>query len=144
MASSIVANGMSLDQILHVLGQDVELQVHSIARLCRLQVRILERVRNNCDRKSSGTLDGCDCQADAVDCNGSLFNNIAGFGGGMLDLEIPCVAFTVEAPDTPNAIHVALHDVAAETRIGSHRPLEIDQRTDGQTSKTGSIQCFAR
>ena len=39
---------------------------------------------------------------------------------------------------------MTLNDVAAESRIGPHRPFEIDERARRQIAETGSIQRFTR
>ena len=87
-----------------------------------------------------------DGQADAVDRNRAFFNDIACAAlAGKFDFEIPRIAFPVEPPDAADAVDVALNNMAAESRIGSHRPLEIDDRADvARLPKCRAIKGFAR
>src|SRR5262245_55738355 len=77
-ASSIDAHAMStsVQHPFDVLRDHVELQVHGVARPGMPQIRILERVRNN--RNLQFKRPQCRyCQADAVNSNGSLLNDVA-------------------------------------------------------------------
>src|SRR5262249_25476246 len=121
----------------------IEFQIHSSPGFCGLQVRILECVRNYCDGKNSGTLERRDCQTDAVDRNGTFFNDIAGFGLRKFYLQIPFVTLAVEAADTSDPIYMTLHNVAAKTGIRPHRPLQIYKRARLQAPETASIQSLA-
>src|SRR2546422_9021127 len=98
MDSSIVANCIRLQQSFYVFCQDIEFQVHRIIRPGCPQVRILERVRNYCDRKNIGARKRGHGQADAVHGNRSFLNEITLIGFPIFHLEIPCVTLPLEAP----------------------------------------------
>src|SRR5262245_49641174 len=78
IASSIVANlfGIWLDQILHVLGHDIEFEVNRIVGSGRFEIRVLERMGNDRDRKNVAIRQRRHRQADAVHCNRTLLNDI--------------------------------------------------------------------
>src|SRR5262245_32022752 len=144
MASSIVANCIRLQQTFYVFCQDVEFQVHRIIRPGCSQVRILERVRNYCDRKNRRTRKRGHGQANAVHRNRPFLNEITLIGFRIFHLEIPCVTLPLETPYMSHAVDVTLHNVAAKSGIGAHRPFEIHHRTFLQTGEAGSIKSLAR
>src|SRR6267142_5112548 len=144
MASSIVANCIRLDQILHILCQNIELDVYRVTRPGGLEVCILECVWNYCDRKSVGTLEGRDCQADAIHGDRTFLHDITRAGLRIFHFEFPGVALAVELADVTDAVHVALHDVSAEPRIAPHRAFEIHDGAFAKISEARSIERFAR
>src|SRR5262245_644530 len=143
MASSIVTNSIRFDQSLDILGYDVELQIHRISGLTHFEVRILECMRNYCDRKNARTLQCGYCQADAVDRNRTFFNDVTRTSGWIFDLQTPCIAFTVEFTNPSDSVHMALHDMTAKAGFGTHWSLEIHDRTSAEFTKTGAIESLA-
>src|SRR2546426_7725424 len=121
MASSMVANCIRLDQILHILCQNVELEVDGVARFGCFQVCIFECVRNNCDGKNIRTLQGSNCQADAVHGDRAFLDNITRAGFRIIHFKVPGVAFPVESADVADTIDVALQHGPAKPGIAPHR-----------------------
>src|SRR5271166_6336712 len=126
IACSIVANGVveegllmrspsdSAHQPLDVLGEDVDLDVHDRALADLAEVRALERLGDQRHREAV-LVQGADGQADAVDGDGPLLDEVAGERRVCLDLEHPREALAAHRADAAGAVDVALDDVPAET-----------------------------
>src|SRR4051812_37103430 len=122
IASSIVANCMGPAQkILDILCQNVELEVHGSAGFSRLQIRILECMRNYSDGKNAAAAQRRDGQADAVHCNGALFDDVTPGGFWILDLQVPGISLAFEVDDSSETVDMPLNDMATETCIRAHR-----------------------
>src|SRR5690349_987841 len=89
IASSIVAKCIRLQQIFDVFCHNIELQVHRGTGLRCPQIRILERVRNNCDGKSIRLQKLCNSQTDSIDRDGALLDDVTRRGLGIFHLEVP-------------------------------------------------------
>ena len=68
-----------------------------------------------------------DGEADAVEGDGAFFGDVATQVLGNADGEPPIFAFGDEASDAADAVHVALHKVAAEPGAGGEGAFEIYQ-----------------
>src|SRR6266699_3311834 len=139
MASSIVANCIWLQQAFYILCQDIELQVDRIFRPGCPQVRIFERIWNYCDRKNIRIQQRSYSQADAVHGDRSLFDKVTLSAFRIFHFKIPGVTSPHEFTDMANTVNVTLQDVSAESRIGAHGPLQIDNRAVVQAPEARPI-----
>ena len=129
-------------QPLDVLGDDVDLEVDPIAGLTGAEGGPRQRLGDQADREPVGAgLD--DRQADAVDGDRALVDEVAAETVGQGDLDDLPVLAGLPAYDGPGAVDVSLNDVAAETRCRSDGALEINRRARFQTSERRAQQCFA-
>src|SRR5262249_19754293 len=144
MASSIVANCIWLQQVFNILCQDIELQVHRILRPGRPQVRIFERMWNYCDRKNIRIQQRRYSQADAVHGDRAFFDKVTLSGFRIFHFKVPSVTLPHEFPDMAHAVHMTLHDVSAESGIGAHWPLQIDNSPFVQAPEARPIERLAR
>src|SRR6266516_763574 len=143
IASSIVTNCIWLQQAFYILCQDIELQVHRIFRPGCPQVRIFERIWNYCDGKNIRIRQRSYGQADAVHGDRSLFDKVTLSGFRIFHFKIPRVILPHEFPDMAHTVNVTLHDVSAESRIGAHGPLQIDNRAVVQAPEARRIERLA-
>src|SRR3954469_17327052 len=76
-ASSIVLNGRSatVHQLLHVLGQHIDLQVHDAARFCLPERGALERLGDEGDGETA-VVHGSHCKRDPVNGDRPLLHDI--------------------------------------------------------------------
>src|SRR5918994_4787315 len=111
---------------LHVFGYDIRLQVHPVSRpeLPEVGVRAGLRQDGDSERAFAHRDDG---EADAVDADATLLDNVAEHG--LRRAELPDLRFPLGPgrEDLPHAVHVPLHDVPPEPVRRSHRPLEVDR-----------------
>src|SRR5436309_2509011 len=132
-ASSTVANstsarvGMGPHQLLHVLGQHVNLQVDRGSRPGRAERRALERLGDQRDREPV-LADVGDGQRHAVDGDRALLHHVAQQPGVGVDDDNAGEPLLPGLAHDPQAVDVALHDVAAEPVGGPQRQLEVDRR----------------
>src|SRR4026209_1410379 len=90
------------------------------------QVCIFERMGNNRNFQH-GCLDGGHRQADPIDADGTLLDDVSQCRFRKLYREVPAVPNSVEAPTSSAAIHRALNDVSTEPAVSPHRTLEVDE-----------------
>src|SRR3954447_22748353 len=129
-ASSMVANSMS-DLVgkepLHILGKDVNLEVDRASGLRLPQRRPLQRLGDERDGEPV-VADLGHRERDAVDGDRALLHHIAQQRRVGVDRHDPREALLPDPADDPEAVDVALHDVAAEPIGGAQRQLEVDLR----------------
>src|SRR4051812_47146084 len=131
-ASSTVANFSSArvgmgHQFLHVLGEHVDLQVDRGARRGIAEGRALKRLGDQRDREPV-LADVRDGERHAVDRDRALLHHVAQQPGLGVDDDDPGEPLLPGLADDPEAVDVALHDVAAEPVGGAQRELEVDRR----------------
>ena len=100
---------------------------------------MFHRERNDCDRQRAGVQRGHG-KTDAVDCDGAFPNEPFGGVRRDNDFEIPVVAASVEPANPPDSIDMALNDVAAETRVGTHRSFQIHLPSDSCVREGRSVE----
>src|SRR4051794_30772551 len=129
-AASMVANSMSVrlgNQFLHVLGQDVDLEIDGSPLPRRAERRALEGLRDQRDREPV-VADLRDGQRDPVDGDRALLHHVAQQRRLRVDGHDPREALVADLAHDAEAVDVALHDVAAEAVGGAQRQLEVDPR----------------
>src|SRR5436190_2218221 len=129
-ASSMVENLMSArvgNELLHVFGEDVNLEVDRVSGLGGAERRALERLRDQRDREPV-LADLGDGERDAVDRDRALLHHVAQQRWVGVHGHHPREPLLPDLADDPQAVDVALHDVAAEPVGGAQRQLEVDLR----------------
>ncbi len=81
-----------------------------------------------------------DGEADAVDGDGALLDDVAGEVGGERDLDDLPVLGRLAFDDRARAVDVALHDVAAEAAAQGHGAFEVDAGADGEGAEAGAVE----
>src|SRR4051794_4947389 len=129
-ASSMVANLSSArigNELLHVFREHVNLQVDRGPRLGAAQRRPLQRLGDQRDREPV-VADVRDRERDAVDGDRALLHHVAQQLHAGVDDDDASEPLLPDLADDPEAVDVALHDVAAEPVGGAQRQLEVDLR----------------
>src|SRR5947208_2945876 len=129
-AASMVANSTSArigNEFIHVLGQHVNLQVDRGSRRDGPQRRALQRLGDQRDREPV-LADVRHGERDAVDGDRALLHHVAQQRRVGVDGHHPRESLLADLADDPEAVDVALHDVAAEPVGGAQRQLEVDRR----------------
>src|SRR5436190_20017013 len=126
-ASSMVANGISVrlmdNELLHVLGEDINLEIDGSPLPCTTQRRALQRLRDQRDREPV-VADLRHGQRDAVDGDRPLLDDVAQQRRLGVDGHDPGEALLAHLAHDPEAVDVALHDVPAEAVGRAQRQLE--------------------
>src|SRR3990172_5135016 len=160
-ASSIVANGetswtewaragiapmvrmsgleTAQEQLLDVLREHVNLEVHGFAGSEAAERRRGERVRDEGDRER-GLREPSDRQAHALDCDRALLDAVAQDLGRRLDLEPHAVAFGRKRADRADPVHVPLDEVATERLYGSERGLHVHLVAERELPERGAAK----
>src|SRR3954454_13089900 len=125
----LMSNGAlrATDEFLHVLGEHVDLQVDRGARRGFAEGRALQRLGYQRDREPV-LADVRDGERHAVDRDRALLHHVAQQPGLGVDDDDPGEPLLPGLADDPEAVDVALHDVAAEPVGGAQRELEVDRR----------------
>src|SRR3954453_23206770 len=129
-AASMVANSISVrlgNELLHVLGEDVDLEVDGSPLPRRAERRALEGLRDQRDREPV-LADLRDGQRDPVDGDRALLHDVAQQRGLGVDDHDAREALLADLAHDAESVDVALDDVAAETVGGPQRRLEVDPR----------------
>src|SRR3954468_12354593 len=130
-ASSMVANSTSVrlvgNELLHVLGEDVDLEIDGSPLLRPTQRGALQRLGDQRDREPV-LADLRDGQRDAVDGDRALLDDVAQQRRLGVDRHDPREALLAHLAHDAEAVDVALHDVAAQPVVGAQRQLEVDRR----------------
>src|SRR5215211_4103574 len=128
-----------LQEPLHILAYDVRLQVHAIARLQFLQIRVRAGLRQDGDRE--GVLaHRDDGEAYPVHADASFLDRITEHSFGRPELPDRGVPFGTDVEDLAHAVHVTLYDVTPEPALRIHRPLQVDRATLGEATQRGATQ----
>ena len=137
MISSIGLNGISyapleeslcharLQEPLHVLANNVGLQVYPAALDQSAQVRVRAGLGQDRDRER-GLPDRDDGQADPVHADTALLDAVTEHRLGRRELPDLRLALGPHAEHLSYAIDVPLHDVPPEPALRGHRPLQVD------------------
>src|SRR3954447_14115691 len=129
-AASMVANSMSVrlgHQFLHVLGQDVDLEIDGSPLPRRAERRALEGLRDQRDREPV-VADLRDGQRDPVDGDRALLHDVAQQRRLGVDRDDAGEALLAGVAHDSEPVDVTLHDVTAEPIGGAQRQLEVDPR----------------
>src|SRR4051794_5124367 len=129
-ASSMVANCTSAlagNELLHVLGEDVDLEIDGSPLPSGAERRALEGLRDQRDREPV-VADLRDGQRDPVDGDRALLHDVAQQRRLGIDGHDAREALVADVAHDAEAVDVALHDVAAEAVGGAQRQLEVDPR----------------
>ena len=116
------------EQPLDVLGDHVDLEVHAVARRERPAGSSCSSVYGMSATEKAPGREPRHRERDAVDRHRALLHQVALEPGRRLDRELGRLAQSPQLADAPDAVHVALHDVAVEAAVGPQRPLEVDAR----------------
>src|SRR5438132_641989 len=128
---------------LDLLEEHVRLQVHAVARLPLTERALGEGVRDQ-GHGEARTATGEDRQADAVDGDRALLDQVGGEGAGGAEAVEEPVAVARDPLQAPDAVDVALDDVAAHAVAHAERALEVDARPGGQAAKRGAAERLGR
>src|SRR3954449_8819864 len=129
-ASSMVANVISArvgNELLHILGEDVNLEVDRASGLRLPQRRPLQRLGDERDGEPV-VADLGHRERDAVDGDRALLHHIAQQPRIRVERHDPGESLLAHLADEPHPIHVTLHDMAAEPVGRAQRQLEVDLR----------------
>ena len=131
MACSTVAkevNDRDLAAVADLLGEHVDLDVDERARADGAEVGALERLGDERDHEAM-LAQRAYREADPVEGDGALLDQIALQRGVVaFDLEYARETLLADGEHCRGAVDVALHDVAAESVVGTQRQLEVDGR----------------
>src|SRR6185436_18823697 len=126
-AASMVANSMSVragNELLHVLGQHVDLEIDGSPLPRRAERRALQRLRD--ERHAEVILaDVAHGQRDAVDGDRALLDHVAQQRRLGVEGHDPGEALLAHLAHDAEAVDVALDDVAAEAVRRAQRQLEV-------------------
>src|SRR3954454_9157911 len=126
-AASMVENVISArvgNELLQILGEDVNLEVDLATGLRLSQRRPLERLRDQ-RHGEPVVADVGDRERDAVDGDRALLHHIAQQPRIGVEGHDPGEPLLVDVADDPDPVHVALHDMPAEPVGGAQRQLQV-------------------
>ena len=127
------------EQLLDVLGDHVGLEVDQVAGATGAQRGAGQGLGDEADGEAV-VLRLDDGEADTVDGDRALVDEVAGEVGGQGDLdEVPVLAGRA-GDDLADAVDVALHDVAAEALVDGDRALEVDPVTRCHSCERGLVE----
>src|SRR5579875_2799898 len=128
--------GLPAHQPLHVLGDHVGLQVNRIAWPGGAEGGPPQRLRDQADLEPALRLaQRGHGQADPVDGDRPLFHDITGDGARHADPDPVPVPGGAPRQHGAGAVHVALHEVAAEPVGEADRALQVDRRARGERAE---------
>src|SRR5215472_10333210 len=141
------SSGSRLQVALDVFSQDVALEVHRVAGLSVADVGVVIGVRNDGHFRDA-IVPPRDGEADAVNRDRSLRNDVACQLIGDFDAVPPVFAFSREMRNAADRVHVSQNKVAAQFLARSERLLEIHAQTGAKApvacAKRRFAQSFAR
>ena len=127
------------EQPLDVLGDDVHLEVDRVAGLLEAERGQGEGGGDEADSEVvEAGLD--DREADAVDRDRALLDDVAGEVRGQGDLDDLPVLGGLALQHRAGAVDMALDDVAAEARADGRGAFEVDRGADGEGAEAGTVQ----
>ena len=131
-----------LEHFFDVFGEHIEFQVDSVTDFSGAEVGGFARVGDDPGGEVIRANFG-DGEADAIDGDGALEDEVAGGLGreGDLEEEIGAAGFQLE--DGGGAIDVALDEVAAHAGIGAHGAFEVDPVAGLEGAEVGSGEGFS-
>src|SRR6185437_7366269 len=124
------------DELFHVLGDHVDLEVYLGAGLLDAERGALERLGDEADLEPV-VADGGDREADAVDGDGALVHDVPGQARGQADPDDLPVLLGVTADHGAGAVGVPLDEMAAEPVLEADRALQVDLGAGGDGLKAG-------
>src|SRR5918997_2961387 len=114
-----------LEQPLHVLSNDVGLQVHAVADPQLPEVRVRAGLGQD-GGGERGIAQGDDGEAYAVHADAPLFDGVAEYARGRLELPDLGLPFGIYGAHLAHPVHVPLNEVSPEPPLEGHRPLQVD------------------
>src|ERR1700735_1334296 len=130
------------EETFHVFCEDVGFDVDGIVGIHGADVGVRVSEGNDGD-VGDAFVPARDGEADAVDCDGAFFRDVAALIFGHPDGEPPVVAFGDEARYAADAVNVSLHEVAAQARVCRERALEVDEMAGFFFAEGSTAQSFA-
>src|SRR5436190_3553837 len=128
---------------LDLFEQHVCLEVHAVAGLALPERALGEGVRDERHVEARAAT-GEDRQADAVDGDRALLDQVGGEGAGGAEAVEEPVAVARDPLQAPDAVDVVLDDVAAHAVAHAERALEVDARPGGQAAERGAAERLGR
>ncbi|OMI41550.1 phosphoenolpyruvate synthase/pyruvate phosphate dikinase [Streptomyces sparsogenes DSM 40356] len=131
--------GVLPQQPLDVFGEHVHFEVDRVAGLLDAEGGQGEGRRDEADgevvraRVDHG-------QADAVDRDGALLDDVAAEVGGERDRDDLPVLGGLALDDGAGAVDVALHQMTAQAPAERHGALQVDAGADGEGAEAGAVQ----
>src|SRR5436190_4913156 len=122
---------------LDLFQEHVGLEVHAVAGLPLPERRLPQGARDERHREARAAT-GEDGQADAVDGDRALLDQVGGEGARAAEAVEEPVAVAGDPLQASDAVDVALDDVAAHAVAHAERALEVDARPGGQLAEGGS------
>src|SRR4051794_36211836 len=141
-ASSMVANSMSVragNELLHVFGEDVHLEIDGSPLLRPTERRALQRLGDQ-RRREPVVAEVGDGERDAVDGDRALLDDVAQQRRLGVDDDDAREALLAHLAHHAEPVDVALHDVAAQPVGGTQRELEVDGAVGLERSERGAPQ----
>ena len=130
---------VAAEQLLDVLGDDVGLEVDQVADAAAAERRTGEGLGDQADGEAglAGLDDG---EADAVDGDRALVDEVAREVGGQGDLDDVPVLAGRSGDDLADTVDVALDDVAAEPLVDGDGAFEVDPVAGGHAAERGLVE----
>src|SRR5487761_1061832 len=113
------------DELLHVLGDHVDLEVDLGAWLLHAERGALERLGDEADLEPV-VADPGNGKADAVDGDGTFVHDVPAEARGQADADDLPLLLRVATDDGGRAVGVPLDEMAAEPVLKAHRALQVD------------------
>src|SRR5207248_1139717 len=127
------------EQLLDVLADQIDLEVH-VRELALAGERGRDlRVRDDRDLEAA-PVDAVDGEADAVDGDRALLDDVAQHVGSGADREVEGLAARAHFIDAADAVDVAGDQVAAQAIAEAHRALEVDLRARFVLAERGALE----
>src|SRR5438034_5776064 len=129
---------------LHVLGENIDLEVDDVAGRLGVQRRRAERVRDERHTEGTRLLQARHRETHAVHRHRSFLHKIAPECCGSLDPHDDRALLGIEGPDKARPVDVALDDVAPEAAASRDGALEVDRAPGTQGAEGGPGQGLLR
>src|SRR6266566_3266710 len=136
-------SGSRLQVALDVFSQDVAFEVNRVAGLSVADVGVVIGIRND-GRFRDAMVPPRDGEADAVNGDGSLRNDVARQLIGHSDAVPPVFGFASQMRHVADGIYVSQNKVAAKFLARTKRLLEIDAQTDAKAPVACAERRFAQ
>lgn len=126
-------------QLFDVFSQDVHFHVDAASRTLSRQSDVVLGVRNQHDGKiSGGHVD--DREADAIETNESLFNDVEKQLGRRFQGQPPSISIGTNTLEASHTIDVTLNEMPAQSRGRQDGPFQIDLFARSHQVNVGAFQ----
>ena len=126
----------------YIFPQDIALEIYGVAGLSLAQIGVRVGVGNDGDLREA-IFPARHGQADAVDGNGALRNDVAREIFRNFDGQAPAIALAPQLRDPSGGVHMALYEVAAKVFFGGERSFEVHHGPGFQHRRMGAERSLA-